>query len=61
MDEQTTTDDEQSPSMAPEDSPEEDETVGADVPVGADNIREGKVRGSMYGGPTHAGGEGQGG
>jgi hypothetical protein len=44
--------------------PEErdEETVGGDAePVGPDNIREGKVRGTMHGGPTKSQGQGQGG
>jgi hypothetical protein len=37
-----------------------EEFVG-DEPVGADNIRDGTVRGTMHGGSTKAGGQGQGG
>ena len=44
---------------AAEDSDEE--TVGAGEPVGPDNIREGKVRGTMHGGPNASEGQGQGG
>jgi hypothetical protein len=45
-------------------SPEErgDGSVGSDAePVGADNIRDGTVRGTMHGGPSHSQGQGQGG
>ena len=38
-----------------------DDTVGADEPVGRDNIRDGTVRGTMHGGPTKSEGQGQGG
>lgn len=44
--------------------PEErdDATVGPDgEPVGADNIRDGTVRGTIHGGPSHSEGQGQGG
>jgi hypothetical protein len=45
------------------DAPEQptDETVGAGEPVGPDNIREGKVRGTMHGGSNASEGQGQGG
>jgi hypothetical protein len=39
----------------------QEDVVGVDEPVGPDNIREGKVRGTMHGGPTKSEGQGQGG
>lgn len=62
MDEQTKKD---QPVNDAWESPEErigDEAVGPDAePVGADNILEGKVRGTMHGGPSASQGQGQGG
>lgn len=46
---------------APEDRGDED-LVGTDgEPIGPDNIRDGTVRGTMHGGPSHSQGQGQGG
>ena len=46
---------------APEDREDED-LVGTDgEPIGPDNIRDGTVRGTMHGGPSHSQGQGQGG
>ena len=40
----------------------DEETVGSDgQPVGADNIRDGTVRGTIHGGPAASEGQGQGG
>jgi hypothetical protein len=42
--------------------PEDEDLVGGDgEPVGPDNIRDGTVRGTMHGGPSHSQGQGQGG
>jgi hypothetical protein len=56
-----TTDDERSTDSTDAAQDSADETVGDSQPVGPDNIREGKVRGTMHGGPNASEGQGQGG
>ena len=49
-------------SWTPPELRDDEDVVGGDGdPVGEDNIREGKVRGTMHGGPTSSEGQGQGG
>ncbi len=65
MDEHNTTDEGNAPvneSWTPPEQRDDEALVGGDgEPVGADNIRDGTVRGTMHGGPTASEGQGQGG
>lgn len=62
MDEQTTKDQPTNEEWTAPEERADDEAVGPDAePVGSDNIREGRVRGTMHGGPSASQGQGQGG
>jgi hypothetical protein len=61
MDDETQTDQADNEQWTPPEQRDENVVGGDGDPVGDDNIREGKVRGNMHGGPTASQGQGQGG